>query len=139
MKSHATDARVLLEPGRFLVARMGALLARTVYVKQSPERKFLILNAGMNNLMRPALYDAYHRIEAVKPRDPKALETYTIVGPICESTDKFAEDRKMARVESGDWVAIFDAGAYGAVMANTYNQSPLPQEWTYLNGSLEIS
>lgn len=139
MKNHGTGAEILLEPGRFMVARMGVLLARVVYVKQSPDRKFLILNAGMNSLMRPALYDAFHRIEAVKPKSLDAKEKYTVVGPICESTDKFAEHREMARVESGEWVAIFDAGAYGAVMANTYNQSPLPQEWSYLNGQLEIS
>lgn len=139
MKNHGTGAKIFLEPGRFLVARMGVLLARVVYVKQSIDRKFLILNAGMNNLMRPALYDSYHRIEAIKPKSTGTKETYTVVGPICESTDKFAENRELARMENGEWVGIFDAGAYGAVMANTYNQSPLPEEWSYLNGQLEIS
>jgi len=86
-------------------------------------------------LMRPALYQSYHRIVALRERP--ARESYTVVGPICESTDKFAVDREMSRVERGDWVAIMDAGAYGAVMANTYNESPLPQEWVWINGQVE--
>lgn len=139
MGSHKSGAQVFLEPGRFLVARMGVLLAKTIYVKKAVEHKFLILNAGMNNLMRPALYDSYHRILPVEVRNPSKKEKYTIVGPICESTDTFAEGREIPEVESGDWVAFFDAGAYGAVMANTYNQSPLPEEITFLNGIQEIS
>lgn len=134
-RSHGTDARVLIEPGRCVVARMGALLARVVYVKTTTRQKFVILNAGMNCLMRPALYQSYHRIVALRERAER--ESYTVVGPICESTDKFAVDREMSRVERGDWVAIMDAGAYGAVMANTYNESPLPQEWIWINGQVE--
>jgi diaminopimelate decarboxylase len=126
-RSHGTDAKILIEPGRFLVARMGVLLAKVVYVKRTPHKTFAILNSGMNALMRPALYQSFHRIEPLEPRS--ARETYTVVGPICESTDVFAEGREMPRLERGDWVAIFDTGAYGAVMANTYNETPLPEEW----------
>ncbi len=135
--AHGTDARVLVEPGRFLVARMGVLLAKVIYVKKTPAQKFAILNAGMNYLMRPALYQAYHRISPVKTSE--AQDKYTVVGPICESTDKFAVDREMGKVQRGDWVAIFDTGAYGATMANTYNESPLPDQWTYLDGTWEVS
>jgi len=137
LKSHGTGAEVMLEPGRILVARMGVLLAKVVYVKKTVDRQFVILNAGMNHLMRPALYQSYHRIEPLLPRG--GVANYSIVGPICESTDVFAHDRQMARVESGDWVGIFDAGAYGAVMANTYNESQLPKEWSFLNGAMEVT
>lgn len=136
-KSHGTDAKVSVEPGRFLVARMGVLLAKVIYVKKTSAQNFAILNAGMNCLMRPALYDSFHRISPLAGR--AATDKYTVVGPICESTDKFAVDREMAKLERGDWVAIFDAGAYGATMANTYNAIPLPEEWSYLDGVWEVS
>ncbi|MGE3684554.1 MAG: diaminopimelate decarboxylase [Bdellovibrionales bacterium] len=138
-RAHATDAEIVVEPGRFLVARMGVLLARVVYVKKTANRSFLILNAGMNALMRPALYQAYHRIEPVFTSDPEKRARYTVVGPICETTDTFAENREMPEVARGDWVAIFDTGAYGAVMANTYNESPLPKQWSLRHGVMEIA
>ncbi|NJL23906.1 MAG: diaminopimelate decarboxylase [Calothrix sp. SM1_5_4] len=128
-RGHGTDARIHLEPGRFLVARMGVLLAKVVYIKRGVERTFAVLNAGMNALMRPSLYQAYHRIEPLSPRT-KEREVYSVVGPICESTDTFAEAREMPKLEAGDWVAVFDAGAYGASMANTYNESPFPEQWS---------
>jgi diaminopimelate decarboxylase len=137
--SHGTGARLSLEPGRILVARMGVLLAKVVHLKPTADQEFLILNAGMNQLMRPALYQSYHRIEALKP-DPSAGEAvYTVVGPVCESTDKFASARRMAKVQQGDWVGIFDAGAYGATMANHFNENALPEEWTWLDGKLEVT
>lgn len=135
---HGTDAEIVLEPGRFLVARTGVLLAKVVYVKKGASKQFLILNAGMNALMRPALYEAYHRIEALKPRDG-TRETYSVVGPICESTDEFASARELAPLLPGDQVGIFEAGAYGAVMANTYNESPLPEQWSLLDGRWEVT
>lgn len=138
LKAHGTGAEVILEPGRFLVARMGVLLAKVIYVKKTLDHQFVILNAGMNHLMRPALYQSYHRIEALQPRHGEGVQEYTVVGPICESTDVFAYDRKMNTVKSGDWVGIFDAGAYGAVMANTYNESTLPEQWSALEGKLEV-
>lgn len=138
MKAHQSPAQIVFEPGRFLVARMGVLMSRVVYVKRGLEKTFLILNAGMNSLMRPALYEAYHRIEPVQARAPSDTETYTVVGPICESTDVFADSRVIPKVQAGDWIAIFEAGAYGAVMANTYNESPLPQQVSVLNGQVEV-
>jgi len=135
-ENHKTSAQILIEPGRYLVARSGVLLARVIYVKSTPKRRFMILNTGMNALMRPALYEAYHRIEPLVPRSSR--ETYTVVGPICESTDMFAEDRILPQVATGDWIGIFDAGAYGAVMANTYNETPLPAQWSYFDGKLEV-
>lgn len=137
LAAHGTDASVSLEPGRFLVARMGVLLAKVIYVKKTSVQNFAILNAGMNCLMRPALYESFHRIEPLVRREKR--ERYTVVGPICESTDKFASDREMGHVEREDWVGIFDTGAYGATMANTYNEQPLPEQWSYLDGTWEVT
>lgn len=138
-RSHGTDAEVHVEPGRFLVARMGILLAQVVRIKRTLDRQFAILNAGMNALMRPALYQAFHRIEPIAVRDNGKKSVYTVVGPICETTDTFAEERELPELKAGEWVAVFDAGAYGAVMANTYNEMPRPQEMCWLNGAWEIS
>jgi diaminopimelate decarboxylase len=135
--AHASGAELALEPGRFLVARMGVLLSKVVYVKKGFDKTFVILNAGMNCLMRPALYQAYHRIEPLKP-SPGEARVYDVVGPLCESTDIFAAGRALPPLGAGDWVGIFDAGAYGAVMANTYNESPLPGEWSVLDGVMEV-
>ncbi len=134
--SHGTDAIVVYEPGRFLIARSGVLAAQVVYVKKGVERQFLILNAGMNALMRPALYQAFHRIEPLVQTDREGQE-YSVVGPICESTDVFAEKRTIARLEAGEWVVVRDTGAYGAVLANQYNESSLPKQWSMLRGRLE--
>ncbi|MGE0040725.1 MAG: diaminopimelate decarboxylase [Vicinamibacterales bacterium] len=117
-----------IEPGRVIAGPAGVLLATVVDVKQFPgARRFVVLDAGMTELMRPALYGAYHRIEPVAPR-PGAAEPADIVGPVCESTDTFARDRPIAPVEVGDLVAIRDAGAYSAVMASNYLRRPLPPE-----------
>ncbi|MGE3274212.1 MAG: diaminopimelate decarboxylase [Vicinamibacterales bacterium] len=119
---------VAIEPGRVLVGPAGILLTRVVDVKHFPgARRFVVVDAGMTELMRPALYGAYHRIEPVEAR-PGAAEPADIVGPICESTDTFARDRELPPVEVGDLIAIRDAGAYGAVMGSTYLRRPLVPE-----------
>ena len=119
---------IALEPGRFLVGAAGALLTRVIDLKDAPGgHHFAVLDAGMTELMRPALYGSFHRIEAVTPRPAREL-CYDIVGPVCESTDAFAHDRKMAPLEVGDLLAILDAGAYGSAMSSTYNRRPLPAE-----------
>jgi len=118
----------LVEPGRVLVGPAGVLMTRVVDVKQFPEaRRFVVLDAGMTELMRPALYGAFHRIEPVLPRlgDRAVVD---IVGPICESTDTFARDRELPPVEVGDLMVIHDVGAYGSVMASTYLRRPLVPE-----------
>jgi diaminopimelate decarboxylase len=119
---------LIVEPGRSLVGAAGVLLTRVVDVKAfvgGP--RFAVLDAGMTELLRPALYNAHHRIVAVEPR-PGALEPYEIVGPVCESSDVLARGRPMPPLEPGDLLAVLDAGAYGAVMASTYNRRPLPPE-----------
>src|SRR5262249_35846550 len=123
--------RILVEPGRFLVGNAGVLLTRVHYIKQTTEKKFAIVDAGMNDLIRPALYHSYHEIvpcRASGAADAKRTEKIDIVGPVCESGDFFALDREMPRLHEGDLLAIMSAGAYGFMMASNYNSRPLPAE-----------
>lgn len=135
--------RILLEPGRFLVGNAGVLLTRVRYMKQTGTKKFVIIDAGMNDLIRPALYQSYHEIVPVTQPGgtgsvpsaddtevvpPSRTEKVDIVGPVCESGDFFALDREMPEVAEGDLLAVMSAGAYGFVMASTYNSRPLAAE-----------
>jgi diaminopimelate decarboxylase len=126
--------RILVEPGRFLVGNAGVLLTRVRYIKQTAEKKFAIVDAGMNDLIRPALYQSYHEIVPVKETitsmsmSKNRTEKIDIVGPVCESGDFFALDREMPEVHEGDLLAIMSAGAYGFVMASNYNSRPLAAE-----------
>ncbi|HXG88061.1 MAG TPA: diaminopimelate decarboxylase [Vicinamibacterales bacterium] len=123
-----TGLTALLEPGRVLIGPAGTLLTRVVDVKHfAGARQFIVLDAGMTELMRPALYGAFHRIEPVQPREGARI-TADIVGPVCESTDTFARDRELAPVDVGDLMVVRDVGAYGAVMGSTYLRRPLPPE-----------
>jgi len=121
------DVKLLLEPGRFLVAQAGALVTRVLYVKRNGKKTFVIVDAAMNDLIRPALYQAHHEIVAVSPRPGRAM-TADIVGPVCETGDFFARDRRISPLEPGDLVAILDAGAYGMVQSSNYNTRPRPAE-----------
>src|SRR4029453_595002 len=117
---------VLLEPGRSVVGHSGALVSRVVDTKRNPDgRQFAVLDAGMSELMRPALYGSFHRIVPVLPRDGQEETPWDVVGPICESSDVFARDRTLPELRVNDAVALLDTGAYGAVMAPTYNHPPL--------------
>lgn len=113
--------RLLLEPGRFLVAQAGALIARVLYRKRNGEKEFLITDAGMNDLIRPALYGAHHEIVPLKRPRPEETVTMDVVGPVCETGDFFARDRLMADVRPGELIALLDAGAYGMSIASNYN------------------
>jgi diaminopimelate decarboxylase len=119
---------IVLEPGRHLVGPAGALLTRVVDVKAQPDgRTFVILDAGMTELIRPMLYSAYHRIEPVELRQaPDVL--CDVVGPLCESSDTLGRDRRFPKPDVGDLFAVLDAGAYGSVMASNYNRRPMPAE-----------
>jgi len=121
------DGTLLLEPGRFLVAEAGALLARVLYVKRNGKKTFVIIDAAMNDLIRPALYQAHHEIVPVlrRPGKPRIVD---VVGPVCESGDFFARDRKLPPVEPGDLVALLDAGAYGMSQSSNYNSRPRAAE-----------
>jgi diaminopimelate decarboxylase len=116
----ALNVQWAIEPGRLLVANAGVIVSEVLHVKQRNGRRFVVLAAGMNDLIRPALYQAVHRIEPVAPR-PGAATPTTIDGPVCESSDRFVEDMPLPPVEPGDLVVIHDCGAYSASMASNYN------------------
>ncbi len=131
----ARGYRLLLEPGRFITGNAGILLTKVVFVKESGEKRFVICDAGMNDLIRPSLYGSYHRIwpvEAGAAEDEPGAPPYAgeadIVGPICESGDFFAKDRNFPAVKAGDLIAVFTTGAYGMSMASNYNSHPRPVE-----------
>ncbi len=120
--------RIVLEPGRYLVAEAGLLLTRVLRTKDGEQRRFLVLDAAMNDLLRPSLYDAWHDIVRVGDNGGREAVAYDVVGPVCETGDTFALGRPMPRCEAGDLVVILGAGAYGASMASTYNSRPLAAE-----------
>jgi diaminopimelate decarboxylase len=132
--------QILVEPGRFLVGNSGVLLTRVLYMKKSDAKTFAIVDAGMNDLIRPALYHSYHEIvpcrasvsdadlSTSRSKNKNKTEKIDIVGPVCESGDFFALDREMPELHEGDLLAIMSAGAYGFVMASNYNSRPLPAE-----------
>jgi diaminopimelate decarboxylase len=119
---------LILEPGRVIAASAGVLVSRVIYIKQGESTRFVILDAGMNDLLRPALYDAHHEIVCVHPRIAAATETYDVVGPVCETSDVFGKGYRLPQLAAGDLVAILMTGAYGAVMASAYNaRLPAPE------------
>lgn len=120
------DVKLVFEPGRALVGNAGVLVTKVEYIKQTETKNFAIVDAAMNDLMRPALYDAYHDIQAVQPRNETALN-YEIVGPVCESGDFLGHDRALA-LQEGDLLAIMSAGAYGMSMSSNYNTRPRAAE-----------
>ncbi|HJT42983.1 MAG TPA: diaminopimelate decarboxylase [Rhizomicrobium sp.] len=123
------DCTLSFEPGRLIAANAGVLVSRVIYVKRGEAKTFLIIDAAMNDLVRPAMYDAHHDIAAVtEPAVGSPRLTYDVVGPICETSDLFAADRPLPALKSGDLVAILSAGAYGAVMASDYNARPTAPE-----------
>jgi diaminopimelate decarboxylase len=119
------DVQVICEPGRLIAANAGVLVSRVLYVKPGEAKTFLVLDAGMNDLIRPALYDAHHDILPVREAKPNApTRRYDVVGPVCETADLFARDRDLPETKGSDLMAIMTAGAYGAVMASAYNARP---------------
>jgi len=121
--------QLIFEPGRLIVGNAGILVSEVLYVKQGAERKFVILDAAMNDLIRPAMYDGYHQIDTVvEPDENTVFEEADVVGPVCETGDTFAKQRPLPPVEAKDLVVFRSAGAYGAVMASTYNTRPLVPE-----------
>ncbi len=119
-------ADIQLEPGRCLTARAGVLVTEVQYRKLTSHKTFLVVSSGMNHLLRPSLYEAYHRIFPLQ--DNSETEVVDVVGPVCESSDFYAKDRRLPKVKAGDFLAIADVGAYGMSMASTYNSFDLPDE-----------
>ena len=128
---------LLLEPGRSLVARAGVLLTRVVVVKENQGKRFVVVDAGMTELMRPALYDAYHRIETVTDSGAESSRA-DVVGPVCETADFLARGRELPLVQAGDLLAVRDVGAYGFSMASTYNMRPRAAEALVDGGALRL-
>jgi diaminopimelate decarboxylase len=120
--------KILFEPGRFMVGNAGVLVSQVIYIKKAERKKFVIVNAGMNDLIRPALYEGWHEIVPLKKPASRKREKVDVVGPICESGDFFAQDRAIPPVREGDCIALMSAGAYGFSMASNYNSRPLPAE-----------
>jgi len=128
-----SGCRLILEPGRYISGNSGILCVRVTYRKEANGKTFLITDGGMNDLIRPALYDSYHRIGPVRRRSSER-EVVDVVGPICESGDFFAKGRELERVEAGDYLAIFSAGAYGFSMSSNYNARPRAAEVLVVGG-----
>lgn len=131
------DTKIIMEPGRYLVGNAGVILTRVEYVKETQDRKFLVLDAAMNDLIRPAMYDAYHGIEPVASRNAP-WSKYDVVGPVCETGDTFTTDREMPEMKAGEYAVIKSAGAYGASMASNYNTRPLAAEVMARNGEYAV-
>jgi diaminopimelate decarboxylase len=122
------DVTLILEPGRVLTGNAGILLTRVLYTKRTPAKRFVVVDAAMNDLVRPTLYGAYHHIQPVVERPGARTLTVDVVGPICESGDFLAQERDLPAVERGDLLAVMSAGAYGFSMASNYNSRPRPAE-----------
>jgi diaminopimelate decarboxylase len=132
------DVQFAFEPGRVIAANAGVLVARVQHVNARPEgRRFLVLDAAMNDLLRPAMYEAFHDIRPLRPREGEAA-TYDVVGPVCETGDTFTRDRALPPMEAGDLVAFMTAGAYGAAMASEYNSRLLVPEVLVRGGDYAV-
>lgn len=132
------DCEIILEPGRLIAGNAGVLVSRVIYVKEGESRRFVILDAAMNDLLRPSLYDAYHEIIPVREAPGAQQNPVDVVGPVCETGDVFGKDRMLPPLAAGDDVAILSAGAYGAVMASTYNTRPLVPEVLVNGGDFAV-
>jgi len=122
-----TELKIIMEPGRFIVGNAGILVAKVLYIKSTPKKKFVIVDAGMNDLIRPALYGAYHNIVGLKA-GARGKEVVDVVGPICESGDFLAKARALPKLKEGDYIAVMGAGAYGFSMSSNYNSRRKAQE-----------
>ena len=130
--------KIIFEPGRSIVGDTGILITKILYIKKGYKKDFIILDAGMNDLMRPALYGAEHRIIPTKRKKAMSKKTYEFVGPICESTDKFASIKKFQELDEKEFLIICDVGAYGASLSSNYNLRPKPIELLIKNSKIQI-
>jgi len=122
------NSKIIFEPGRFIVGNTAILISKIIYIKKSNKKNFIILDAGMNNLMRPALYDAHHQIIPLKKMSKSLKGNIEFVGPICESADKFSKEKKFIKVKEGDFVGLTNVGAYGMSLSSNYNTRPIVAE-----------
>ena len=132
IKNH--NSKIIFEPGRSIIGDTGIMLSKVNYIKKSSRKDFIILDAAMNDLMRPALYNAKHRILPLNKTKQKSKKNYEFVGPICESTDKFLNTNKFQKLYEKDYIIICDVGAYGMSLSSNYNMRPKASE-ILVNGS----
>ena len=132
------NTKIIFEPGRSIIANCGLLISKIIYKKEGDEKVFIILDAAMNDLMRPALYNAKHRIIPLNKNSKKTKKTYEFVGPICESTDKFLTIKKFQELKEKDLIAICDVGAYGMSLSSNYNLRPKATELLIKNSKIQI-
>ena len=132
------NCKIIFEPGRSIIGNTGILISKIIYIKKNKNKDFVILDAGMNDLMRPALYGAKHRIIPLKKNNKTLNKTFEFVGPICESTDKFLTTKKFQNVKEGEFVIICDVGAYGMSLSSNYNLRPYPAEVIVKNSKFQI-
>ena len=136
MKKH--NSRIIFEPGRSIIGNTGFLISKIIYIKENEKKNFIILDAAMNDLIRPALYNAKHQIIPVTKNKKKSKKTYEFVGPICESTDKFLSVKKFQKLKEKDLVIICDVGAYGMSLSSNYNLRPKASEILIKNSQIKI-
>ena len=122
------DSKIIFEPGRFIIGNTAILVTKIIYIKKSNGKKFVVLDAGMNDLMRPALYDAYHQITPLKKVNKSFKGNIEFVGPICESSDKFSTEKKFPKIKEGDYISLANVGAYGMSLSSNYNTRPFIAE-----------
>jgi diaminopimelate decarboxylase len=122
-----TGCRIAIQPGRSIIAHAGVLLVKVLYRKETPEKVFIVVDGGMNDLIRPSRYNSHHQIVPLRLNGARA-EVVDVVGPLCESGDFFALDRAVPRVQRGEYLALMCAGAYGYVLSSNYNSRPRPAE-----------
>tara|TARA_Y100001958_G_C21215899_1_gene541305 strand:+ start:758 stop:1972 length:1215 start_codon:yes stop_codon:yes gene_type:complete len=132
------NSKIIFEPGRSIVGDSGYLISKIIYIKEGYKKDFIILDAAMNDLMRPALYNAKHRIIPAKKNKTQSLKIYEFVGPICESTDKFSTVKKFQKLKEKDLIVICDVGAYGMSLSSNYNLRPKPIELLIKNSKIKI-
>jgi diaminopimelate decarboxylase len=133
------DVELGFEPGRLIAGNAGLLLTRVLYLNERADRTFLVVDAAMNDLVRPAMYEAHHEIWPVAQKPDAPIRAYDVVGPICESSDTFAVERALPELKPGDLIAIMTAGAYGSSMSSTYNQRLLVPEVLVKEGDFSIT
>ena len=118
------DSKIIFEPGRFIIGNAGILITKIIYIKKSNNKNFIILDAGMNNLMRPALYNAYHEIVPLKKIGKFLGGNLKFVGPVCESSDKFSDRKNFSKIREGEYISLLNVGAYGMSLSSNYNVRP---------------
>ena len=132
------DCKIIIEPGRFLTANAGILITKILHVKESGIKNFTIVDAGMNDFIRPTLYGAHHEVMTLKEPDNSQALKYDLVGPVCETGDFFAKDINLKNINEGDFLAICSTGAYGSVQSSNYNTRASIDELLINNGEYEI-